>query len=182
MAGGGAHAQSRAVHAHVPGRVVEHPDNFVFEFDDQTAANLGEVIGTQDAVVLGRRTYDDWAAYWPGSTDQPFAGFINNVAKYVVTSSSLKDTWTNVTVAADPVQLVEELKVRDGGDIGIHGSIKLSQALLAADVVDELRLVVTPVVIGAGRRLFEDDDHLRRLTLLEVTGTPSGTVLLRYSL
>jgi dihydrofolate reductase len=161
--------------------VAEHPDRYVLDFDEAMLANLGEVIRTQDAVLLGRRTYDDWAAYWPTSDDQPFADFVNGVRKYVVTSTPPTVAWANTTVVTDPApEFVADLKQQPGGDIGIHGSIRLARSLLAADLVDELRLVTSPTVAGSGRPLFGGDDTVRRLALIRVEGTPSGAVLAHY--
>ena len=113
--------------------------------------NLGAVIATQDAVVLGRRSYDEWAGYWPGSDIEPFATFINGVAKYVATSTPLDREWAGSTVIdGGLVEFVRDLKSRAGGDIGVHASISVTQALLAAGVVDELRLVIAPTIAGAG--------------------------------
>ena len=101
-------------------------------------ANLGEVIGTQDTVLLGRTMYDEWSSYWPKSDDQPFADFINNVHKYVATATPLTTEWTNAGPIQGPVdEFVRELKAGDGGDIGVHGSISLTRSLLAAGLVDE---------------------------------------------
>jgi dihydrofolate reductase len=161
--------------------VAEHPDRYVFDFDKAMSDNLGEVIGRQDAVLLGRRTYDDWAAYWPGGGEQPFADFINGVEKFVVTSTPPALSWDHTTVVTAPVeQAVRDLKAIPGRDIGLHGSIGLAQTLLAAELVDELRLVVAPTVAGGGRRLFEDD-RLGRWRLLDVEGTPSGAILAGYA-
>ena len=108
-------------------------------------ANLAAVIAAQDAVILGRRSYDEWAEFWPGSEIEPFATFINGVAKYVATSTPLDREWANATaVDGDLVEFVRDLKDRPGGDIGVHASISVAQALLAAGVVDELRLVIAP--------------------------------------
>ena len=138
--------------------VAEDPEQFLFEFDQVMEGNLAEVIGTQDTVLLGRRMYDEWSNYWPKSDDQPFADFINNVQKYVATAAPLTREWTNAESIQGPVDdFVRELKSGDGGDIGIHGSISLTRSLLAAGLVDELRLLVAPRVVGRGRRLFEDD-------------------------
>jgi dihydrofolate reductase len=82
--------------------VAEQPDKFITEFDDEMRANLGRVIATQDAVLLGRRTYDDWAAFWPTSGIEPFASFINNVEKFVVTSTTPGQTWANTTSSTVP--------------------------------------------------------------------------------
>ena len=119
-------------------------------------ANLAAVIGTQDAVILGRRSYDEWAGFWPGSEIEPFATFINGVTKYVATSTPLDPEWSNTTaVDGELIDFVRGLKDQPGRDIGIHASISVTQALLAAAVVDELRLVIAPTIAGSGRRLFE---------------------------
>ncbi|MEJ7690656.1 MAG: dihydrofolate reductase family protein [Nocardioidaceae bacterium] len=161
--------------------VAEDPDQFLFDFDKVMEANLAEVIGTQDTVLLGRKMYDEWSNYWPKSDDQPFADFINNVHKHVATATPLTREWMNAEPIQGPVDdFVRELKSGDGGDIGVHGSISLTQSLLAAGLVDELRLLVAPRVVGGGRRLFEDDvAHI--LELVQSTGSPSGSLLVHYN-
>ncbi|MQA85110.1 MAG: dihydrofolate reductase [Streptosporangiales bacterium] len=161
--------------------VAESPDRYVFDFDDEMYANLTRVIEAQDAVLLGRRTYDDWASYWPTSNDEPFAGFINGVHKYVVTSTQPATLWTNTTVVTDAVpQFVRDLKEQPGGDIGVHGSIRLARSLIGSGLADELRLVIAPALAGGGRKLFKDEDNLRKLELLRAVGTPSGALLVDY--
>jgi len=160
--------------------VAEHPDEFFVDWDDEMEANLSAVIATQDAVILGRRSYDEWAGYWPGSNIEPFATFINGVAKHVATSSRLERTWTNATVIdGDLVEFVRDLKNQPGGDIGVHASIKAAQALLAAGVVDELRLVIAPTIVGAGRRLLDGVSAIR-LELIAGTTSPAGYLLVDY--
>lgn len=160
--------------------VAERPDEFVLDWDGGMDAELAAVISTQDAVVLGRRSYDEWAGYWPGSADEPFASFINGVAKHVVTSSPLDVGWTNVaSIHSDPVEFVRQMKGRDGGDIGVHASISVAQALLAGGVVDELRLVIAPAVAGRGRRLLEGIPPIR-LEPIRVETSPLGYVLADY--
>jgi len=135
--------------------VADDPNSFIDDWDDEMDARLGEVIATQDAVILGRSSYDDWSEYWPGKDIQPFSDFINPVAKFVATSTPLEREWTNATVIdGDPVEFVRRLKGGDGGEIGIHASISLARALLAAGVVDELKLVIAPKIAGSGRRLL----------------------------
>src|SRR6201996_3709461 len=91
--------------------VAERPDEFFADWDDAMEANLGEVIAAQDAVVLGRRSYDEWSGFWPGSDIEPFATFINGVAKYVATSTPLDRKWTNTTVVdGDLVTFVQDLR------------------------------------------------------------------------
>lgn len=150
------------------------------EFDPMMDANEARIIETQDAVLLGRGMYDEWARYWPAVDDNPFAEFINQVRKYVVTSTPLSPGWQNAEPVPGPVeQFVRDLKNRSGGDIGIHGSIGLAQSLLGMGLVDELQLVVGPVFGFSGRRLFTGDD-VRRLELLSAAPTPSGSLLLGY--
>jgi dihydrofolate reductase len=116
--------------------VAEDPDQFLFDFDKVMEANLAEVIGTQDTVLLGRKIYDEWSNYRPKSDDQPFADFINSVHKHVATATPLTREWTNAKPIQGPVDdFVRELKSGDGGDIGVHGSISLTQSLLAAGLV-----------------------------------------------
>ena len=136
--------------------VAQDPDEFVADWDDDMDVRLGEVIATQDAVILGRRSYDEWSGYWPGKDIQPFSNFINPVAKYVATSTPLEREWANTTVIdGDPVEFVRQLKTGQGGEIGVHASISLARALLAAGVVDELKLVIAPKIAGNGRRLLD---------------------------
>lgn len=160
--------------------VAESPELFVLDFDPVMEANLGEVIGRQDTVLLGRTMYDEWSSHWPTSGDQPFADFINAVPKYVATSTPLTTEWTNAEPVHGPVEdFVRELKSGDGGDIGLHGSLTLTQALLAAGLVDEVHLVVAPCVVGSGRRLFEEG-ATHRLRLVQSTASPSGSLLVHY--
>jgi dihydrofolate reductase len=150
-------------------------------FDAVMEDNEERIIGAQDAVLLGRRMYDEWSRYWPAVEDQPFADFINRVKKYVVTSTPLPDGWSHCEAVGGPVEdLVRDLKARPGGDIGVHGSIRLARSLLEAGLVDELRLVVGPVVGFSGRRLFASTDDIRRLELRSATSTPTGSLLLAY--
>jgi dihydrofolate reductase len=151
------------------------------EFDSVMGDNERNVIGAQDAVLLGRNMYDEWSGFWPKVDEWQFADFINNVKKYVVTSTPLTNAWHNSEAFARPIEeLVRELKARPGRKIGVHGSIQLAQSLLAAGLVDELQLVVGPAFGFAGRRLFASPTYIRRLELLNVTPTPSGSVLLAY--
>lgn len=150
-------------------------------FDRMMIDNEATVTHTQDAVLLGRHMYDEWSRYWPTVDGDPFADFINNVKKYVVTSTPLSNEWHNAQAVDGPIEdLVRDLTARPGGDIGVHGSITLAQSLLEARLVDELRLVVGPAFGFTGRRLFANVGQIRRLELLGATPTPSGSVLLAY--
>jgi dihydrofolate reductase len=160
--------------------VAEKCEDFISEWDDAMDANLAEVIGTQDAVILGRRSYDEWAGYWSVSDIEPFASFINTVPKHIATSTPLDRDWANATVIeGDLVEFVRELKAQPGRDIGVHASISVAQALLAAGLVDELRVVVGPSIHSVGRRLLEG----LPLTHLELTKgeiSPTGYLILNY--
>jgi dihydrofolate reductase len=160
--------------------VAEEPDTFIAVFDGVMRENLARVITTQDTVLLGRRTYDDWSVFWPTSDIEPFATFINGVEKFVVTSTTPDEIWANsMVVDGDLREFVTELKQRSGDDIGLHGSIALTQSLLEAGLVDELRLVIAPAVHMHGRKLF-DKGLSRRLTLTRHVVSPSGYLLLDF--
>jgi dihydrofolate reductase len=160
--------------------VAEKPESFFADWDDELDANLAAVIATQDAVILGRRSYDEWAEYWPASDMEPFATFINGVAKHVATSSPLDRDWANSTaIDGNLLEFVRSLKDQPGADIGVHASLSVAQALLAGGVVDELKLVVAPVIAGAGRRLL-DGLPTTRLESIGATSSPTGHLLLHY--
>jgi dihydrofolate reductase len=161
--------------------VAEEPGNWFFDTGSEVFANLGRIIASQDDILLGRGTYDYWVEYWPTSNVEPFASFINGTRKHVATSSRLTCEWSNTTLVETPiVDYVNTLTTRAGGDIGIHGSIELARSLLRAGLVDELRLVVAPVVAGSGRRVFDGIEHLQTFELSDVDRTPQGTLLLAY--
>jgi dihydrofolate reductase len=161
--------------------VAEAPETFFIDWDDAMDAALAAVIETQDSVILGRRSYDEWSQFWPGSEIEPFATFINQVPKYVATSTPLEGHWSNSSaIEGDLVPFVQELKSSSGGDVGVHASISVAQALLAADVIDEVRLVVAPAIVGHGRRLLEGLPPIR-LDLLRSATSPSGYLLADYS-
>ena len=153
---------------------------FIADWDDAMDANLAAVIATQDAVILGRRSYDEWARFWPGSEIEPFATFINGVPKYVATSTPLDREWANATaIDGGLVEFVRDLKDRPGGDIGVHASISVAQALLAAGVVDELRLVIAPRIAGSGRRLLDGLPPIQLESIRSET-SPTGYLLVDY--
>src|ERR1700678_3684879 len=160
--------------------VAESPDSFFADWDEAMDANLAALIATQDAVILGRRSYTEWAQFWPGSQIQPFATFINGVTKYVATSTPLDRDWAHATVLdGGLVEFVRDLKQQSGGDVGVHASISVAQALLAADVVDELRLVIAPRIAGSGRRVGEGV-RAGRLEPTRSSAPPSGHLLVDY--
>ena len=162
--------------------VAEDPGQWFIDADERLMHNLGRVISSQDTVLLGRGTYEFWVHHWPTSDMQPFADFINQTAKVVFTSSSPDASWSGASYVTEPAApYVAALKDQDGGDIGIHGSLTLAQSLLREGLVDELRLVVSPSLAGAGRRLFEDTGSLQRFELTDLDRS-GGCVLLAYAL
>jgi len=160
--------------------VAEDPNEFFFDWDEVVDAHGADIIATQDAVILGRRSYDEWSEFWPGSEIEPFATFINKVPKYVASSTPLGRQWHNATaIDGELVQFVQDLKNSSGGDIGVHGSISVARALLAADVIDEVRLTVAPAIAGRGRRLLDGLPPIR-LELLHSVTSPTGYLLADY--
>lgn len=152
-------------------------------FDDDLARHEAEMLARQSAVLLGRRTYDQWSRYWPTSDEQPFADFINTVPKYVVTSTPLTGEWANARPLSGPLaEAVAEVKANTEGDIGVHASITLAKGLLAAGLVDELCLAVGRVLDPVGPRLFDGLPDRLELTLVEAAPTSSGSLWLRYRL
>ncbi len=152
-------------------------------FDEATGEFMNSIFQHVDAFLLGRRTYDIFAASWPKATDpnDPVATKLNTLPKYVA-SSTLKDPeWANTTViAGDVAEAVRELKQRDGGELQVHGSGQLVRFLLVNDLVDRLNLLVFPVIVGAGRRLFPESGMATGLALDSSRTTPSGVTISVY--
>jgi dihydrofolate reductase len=163
--------------------VTESPDKWQFDhFDDEMMAAMTSQLDAQDAVLLGRVTYQEWASYWPTSTDEPFASYINNAPKYVV-STTLEEPleWQNSTlIKGNVAEEIDKLKQQPGKNIGVAGSSTLVESLLQDDLLDELTLMVHPVVAGAGKRLFEDGRALKRLKLVDSKTTSTGVSILTY--
>jgi dihydrofolate reductase len=147
--------------------------------DDGGKFKLDETMET-DALLLGRRTYEGFAAAWP-SRDGPFADKFNSMPKYVVSSTLENPEWNNTHVLeGDPVEAVHKLKDEQDGIIQVAGSRQLAQTLLESDLVDQLNLMVFPVVLGAGKRLFGDTTDKKRLHLVESRPVSNGVVILIY--
>jgi dihydrofolate reductase len=155
---------------------------WAFEFDrgeDGDKFKLDETVDSE-ALLLGRVTYDGFAEAWP-SRDGEFADKFNSMPKYVISSTLENPDWTNTTVLnGDVAEEVAKLKQRIDGDIVVHGSARLVQTLLDDGLVDELRMMVFPVVLGAGKRLFGDtsDKTPLRLTYSKMVG--DGVAILTY--
>lgn len=152
-------------------------------FDDDTGRFISEVFSQADAFLLGRKTYDIFAAYWPNVTnaDDPVANPLNARPKHVA-STTLKDpAWANTTVLeGDVATAVRKLKDGPGRELQVHGSGMLVRYLLDNDLVDRLNLLVFPVIVGAGRRLFPDSGTATALGLEESRTTASGVTISIY--
>ena len=135
---------------------------------------------SSEALLLGRVTYEGFAAAWP-SRDGEFADKFNSMPKYVVSSTLTKPTWNNSTVLkGDVADQVEKLKKKHDGNIVVHGSARLVQSLLENDLVDELRLMVFPVVLGTGKRLFGETSDMKTLRLVDSKVAGDGVAIFTY--
>ena len=165
--------------------VMESPGEWHFPyFNDEMGEAVGASMAAADAMLLGRVTYQEFASYWPGasSEDQPFADYMNNTPKYVV-STTLEEPleWNNSTlIKGNVTEEIARLKQQPGKNIGITGSATLVQYLLQEDLLDKLELLIHPVVVGSGQRLFEGGGELKGLRLLESKTFSTGVVYLTY--
>jgi dihydrofolate reductase len=161
--------------------VVEAPENWVLPddemFEEQTAG-----YADSDALLLGRRTYEVFAASWPNrGSDVPNADWMNNTQKYVASTTLESPEWQNTTVLeGDMREAVSRLKRDEGGTITLNGSATLLRSLLGAGLVDELRLFLHPVVLGSGERLFDNAGDRVALGLAECRAYGNGVVSLSY--
>lgn len=164
--------------------VVEAPNEWQFEFDDDMGAAMAAQLADQDAILLGRVTYQEWESYWPTAADEPFASFINKTPKYVV-STTLETVswgqWNQISLMKDNLAAeIARLKQQPGKNIGTAGSPTVVRSLLEGNLLDELNLLIHPVVVGKGKRLFRDGSDLKRLKLVSSQATRSGVVIASY--
>ena len=155
-----------------------------FEFDRGPEGNEFKLEETRasEALLLGRVTYEGFAEAWP-SREGEFADKFNSMPKYVVSSTLTQPEWTNSTVLRgdDLVGAVSKLKREADGDIVVHGSVRLAQTLIKHDLVDELRLMVFPVILGTGKRLFGDPGEKKTLRLVDSKVVGDGVAILTYA-
>jgi len=162
---------------------VSAPDRWHFRyFSPEMGAELQEQLTSADAMLLGRATYEEFAAYWPNQpSGTPFADINNNMRKYVVSTTLRHADWHNTTlVNKDIPAALEGLRRDSGGDLHVTGSATLVRYLLGQGLLDELRLQVSPVVVGAGARLFPDGTGHTSLTLVRSATLPGGVLSLTY--
>ena len=150
-------------------------------FDPET---IGGAFSTVDALLFGRRTFRGMEQAWPERAGDPFADQMNAIEKHVVSGTLSADdiTWNNAhLIPADgALDAIRELRARDGGDLCVMGSATLSRSLIEADLVDELNLMIEPVTLGGGKRLFPDDGSARVYELVSTTLAPTGVQICKY--
>jgi dihydrofolate reductase len=167
--------------------VVEAPDQWHFPyFNDEMGAAVGATLGTADTVLFGRRTYDSFAGAWPereaaGGEDAEFAKLLGDVRKIVVSNQPLEFTWRNSEqLEGDLVEAVTALKSEPGGNIALSGSVSVVRQLLAAGLLDELHLLVHPIAVRKGMRLFDEGEAPIPLRLLSSETFTTGVLNLVY--
>jgi len=141
-----------------------------------------EELASVEALLLGRNTYDVFAGYWPNQNDDSFGKPINRMPKYIVSTTLQKTEWNNCHILRDVAADVAALKKTEGGDILVYGSAAVAKALLHHDLVDEVRLLLYPVTVGGGVRLFDDGREMKKFELKQSRVFENGVVLLEYLL
>lgn len=151
-------------------------------FDAPMGAFMSEVFSRAGAFLLGRGTYEIFASHWPKVTDpdDPIAGPLNRLPKYVASRTLTQADWAGSTVVRDPVAALAALTAGLDGELQVHGSAALAASLLGAGVADELNLLTFPVVLGAGKRLFPHTGASAAWTLVAHAVSSTGTVMARY--
>lgn len=145
---------------------------------------IGELMARSDALLFGRRTWQGMAAAWPERAGDPFADQMNAIPKYVASRTLTQDdlTWSNSTLlsADDAIGAIRELRERDGNGLQIWGSASLATQLVEADLVDEYVLLIEPILLGGGKRVFPEDGQARPLELVSATPATTGVLICTY--
>ncbi len=151
--------------------------------NDEMGTEIGAQMAASDAMLLGRVTYQEFASSWPGApADDPFAAHMNNTPKYVVSTTLDRVTWQNSTlIKGNVAEAITRLKEQPGKNIAISGSATLVRSLLCDNLLDELVLLVHPIVVGTGKRLFEDMSEQVALTLVDTKAFSTGVLSLTYT-
>ncbi len=154
-------------------------------FDPEAmGAAIDEVMQGTEALLFGRRTWQTMAAAWPGRAGDPFADRMNEIQKYIASRTMTQDdlSWTNSTLLPpdDAIGAVRELHERPGGDIQVMGSASLAAQLVSNDLVDEYRVMIEPILLGGGKRLFPDDGRKRTLELVSTSRATTGVLICTY--
>jgi dihydrofolate reductase len=163
--------------------VVDSPQDWHFPYANaEVTAVVDDAMKDVDALLMGRHTFEEWKAFWPGQSGYPLADFINGTHKYVVTRQGGDVGWAPSTVlAGDVLAGVADLKSRPGARIAINGSGTLTRHLLSAGLVDELHLLVHPIVVGAGKHLFENGTAPVDFELIETRTFTNGVAYNVYA-
>jgi dihydrofolate reductase len=164
--------------------VVEAPQNWHFPYlSDQMQQAIGAQMSASDTMLLGRRTYEEFAAYWAHQgSEVEFADHINQTPKLVVSTTLESADWQNSTlIAADAVERLTEIKQRDGANIAITGSPTLVRSLITAGLLDELNLMIHPLIVGPGKRLWSGDLPQTALRLAHSETFETGVLSLTYA-
>lgn len=154
-------------------------------FDPETmGAVIDEALASTEALLFGRRTWQTMAGAWPDRAGDPFADRMNELPKYVVSGTLTQEelTWNNSRLlpADDVVGAVRDLRGQDGGDLQVMGSARLARTLVRNDLVDEYRLMLEPILLGGGKRLFPEDGVARTLELVDSRTTATGVLMCTY--
>jgi len=165
--------------------VVEAPNEWQFDvMDDDMIGDITSQTDAEDAMLMGRVTYQEWEPYWPNSTDEPYASHINNMPKYVVSTTLDKVEWGKwdkpTLIKGNLAKEINKLKQQSGKNIGVGGSPTLVRSLIQENLLDELKLMIHPVVVGKAKRLFTEDVDLKRLQLVDSKVTGTGVVIVTY--
>ncbi|MET0244858.1 MAG: dihydrofolate reductase family protein [Flavitalea sp.] len=148
------------------------PEGGKYKVDELAATN---------ALLMGRKTYDQFAKYWPAQSGQSFGDRMNSLPKFVVSTTLPKADWNNTKILKDVVKDVAELRRNTDGNILIYGSATLSKSLIHHELVDELHLLLYPVIVGGGLKLFDDNFEMKKFNLTNSQTFTGGVILLEYS-
>ena len=161
--------------------VMEAPEEWHFPyFDDEMGEAIGAAMAKTEAMLMGRVTYEEWSAFFPSQSGDD-ADYMNNISKFVVSTTLDEVDWENSTLINENItEEIAKLKQQPGGDISISGSGALVRSLLRTGLLDELRLMVHPIVIGKGKRLFDDNDEQTGLELVDSETFDTGVIYLTY--
>ncbi len=163
--------------------VMEAPETWSFDFhSEDTLKSALDLLLASDALLLGRTTYEAFAGSWPGREDpMGFADKMNSMPKHVVSTTLTEPTWNGTQIISDDVlERVRDLKQGDGGHLLMYGSATLMRSLMQHDLIDELRFLLNPVVVGHGARLFPEGTPRKALELAGATPLSGGMTILRY--
>jgi dihydrofolate reductase len=171
-----------------PGGSGEDPDGgfdqegwSVNYWDDRMGQIMTEFMGTPFDLLLGRKTYEIFAAYWPHASEEQGAGPLNRATKYVVSTTLASADWQpSVLISTDVVAQITRLKQQDGPELQVHGSSQLIQTLIAHDLIDEYHLLIFPVLLGRGKRLFGDGVVPAGLRLVDTRTSTTGVIIATY--